>query len=55
MMKIESKFLISVEKQLFIDILFKFEAIIAFDEFEMGFLDSSIEPPIIIHTISHTS
>ena len=54
-MKIESRFLISIEKQLFIDILFKFKAIIAFNEFKIRFLDSFIKSSIVIHTISHIS
>ena len=54
-MKIELEFLISTKKQLFVDILFEFKAIIAFDESEMRLLDPFIEPPIVIYTIPHTS
>src|SRR5947207_6630528 len=53
-MKIGPGFLIPAEKQLFIDILFEYEAAIAFDESEMGLLDPTIEPPVVIHTIPHT-
>src|SRR5438046_2988851 len=53
-MKIGSGFLTPAEKQFFIDILFEYEVIIAFDESEMGLLDPSIEPPVVIHTIPHT-
>jgi hypothetical protein len=38
-MKIGISFLSDPEKQLFIDILFKYEDAIAFDESEMGLLD----------------
>jgi hypothetical protein len=41
------------EKQLFVDILFEFEAAIAFDDSEMGLLKPEIEPPIVIHTVPH--
>ena len=53
-MKIGVGFLSGPEKQLFIDILFEHEGAIAFDESEMGLLDPSIEPPVVIHTIPHT-
>ena len=43
-----------MEQKLFVDILFEFEAAIAFDELEMGLLDPSIEPPIVIPIIPHT-
>ena len=36
--KIDIGFLLDVEKQLFIDILFKYESAIAFDDSEMGLL-----------------
>jgi hypothetical protein len=52
-MKIGVGFLSCPEKQLFIDILFDFESAIAFDESEMGLLDPSIEPPVVIHTVPH--
>jgi hypothetical protein len=42
------------EKQLFIDILFEFEGAIAFEDSEMGLLNSEIEPPIHINTIPHS-
>ena len=53
-MKIGSGFLTPAKKQFFIDILFEYEVAIPFDESEMGLLDPSIEPPVIIHTIPHT-
>ena len=53
-MKIRPGFLTPVEKQLFIDILFEYEAAIAFDESEMRLLNLSIESPAVIHTIPHT-
>ena len=52
-MNIGTGFLSDQEKQLFIDILFEFEGAIAFDDSEMGLLDSSIEPPVVIHTVPH--
>jgi len=53
-MKIGVGFLSAPEKQLFTDILFEYEAAIAFDESEMGLLNPSIEPPVVIHTVPHT-
>ena len=53
-MKIGNGSLSPAERQLFVDILFEHEAAIAFDESEMGLLDPSIEPPVVIHTIPHT-
>jgi hypothetical protein len=53
-MKIGVGFLSGPEKQLFIDILFEHEGAIAFDESEMGLLDPSIEPTVVIHTVPHT-
>ena len=52
-MKIGTGFLSTVEKQLFIDILFEFEGAIAFDDSEMGLLNPAIEPPVHIHTVPH--
>jgi len=52
-MQIGTGFLSDVERQLFIDILFKHEGVIAFDDSEMGMLKPEIEPPIIIHTVPH--
>ena len=52
-MKIGIGFLSNAEKQLFIDILFKYESIIAFDDSEMRLLRSEIKPPAVIHTIPH--
>ena len=52
-MNIGTGFLSEPEKQLFIDILFKYESAIAFDDSEMGLLRPEIEPPVVIHTIPH--
>ena len=52
-MKIGTGFLTEVEKQLFIDILFEFEGVIAFEDSEMELLNPAIEPPIHIHTVPH--
>ena len=52
-MKIDTDFLTEKEKQIFINILYKDEDAIAFDDFEMGLLDSAIESSMIIHTIPH--
>jgi len=53
-MKIGGEMLSENEKQLFIDILFKYEGAIAFDDSEMGLLNPEIEPPVKIHTVPHT-
>ena len=50
---IDAEFLSENEKQLFIDILFKYENVIAFNNFEMNLLRSEIESPIVIHIRSH--
>jgi hypothetical protein len=42
------------ERRLFLEILFEFEGAIAFEDNEMGVLDTRIKPPIEIHTIPHT-
>lgn len=52
-MKIGPGFLSPEERQIFVDILYEYEGAIAFDESEMGLLDPSIEPPVVIHTIPH--
>ena len=52
-MRIGTRLLSEVEKQLFIDILFEYEGAIAFDDSEMGMLKPEIEPPIVIHTVPH--
>ena len=52
-MKIGIEFLSPTERQLFIDILFEYEAAVAFDESEMRLFDPSIESLVIIHTIPH--
>ena len=51
--KIGPGFLSDNERQLFIDILYKYEGAIAFDNSEMGLLWPEIEPSIVIHTIPH--
>ena len=53
-MKIGIGFLSPEERQIFVDILVEYEGAIAFDESEMGLLDPSIEPPVVIHTVPHT-
>ncbi len=53
-MKIGTGYLREAERKLFVDILYEFEAAVAFDESEMGLLDPSIEPPIVIPTIPYT-
>jgi len=52
-MNIGTGFLLDPEKQLFIDILFKYEGAIAFDDSEIGLLRPEIAPPIVIHTVPH--
>ena len=52
-MNIGTGFLSEAKKQLFIDILFKYEGAIAFDDSEMGLLQPEIKPPIIIQTVPH--
>lgn len=52
-MQIGAGFLSDAEKQLFIAILYEYEGAIAFEDSEMGLLDPSIEPPVVIHTVSH--
>jgi hypothetical protein len=44
-MKIGNGLLTEKERQLFVDILFEFEAAVAFEDSEMGLLDPSIDPP----------
>jgi hypothetical protein len=39
---------------MFINILFEYEGVIAFTDDEMGLLDPSIEPAVIVHTVPHT-
>ena len=53
MMKIDPGFLSDNERQLFIDILYKYEGAIAFEDSEMGLLRPEIEPLVVIHTIPH--
>jgi len=52
-MRIGTDFLTDTEKQLFIDILFEFEPVLAFDDSEMGLLNPDVEPPVEIHTVPH--
>ena len=51
--KIGNGFLSDAERQLFVDILFEYERAIAFDDSEVGLLDSAIEPPVVILTVPH--
>ena len=53
-MKIDINFLSDSEKPLFIDILFEYEDTITFDNSEMSLLHLEIEPPVVIHIISHS-
>lgn len=53
-MKIGDGFLTDDEKQLFIDILYEFEEALAFEDSEMGLLDETMEPPVVIHIVPHT-
>ena len=53
-MRIGTGFLTDDEKNLFIDILFEFEGVLAFDDSEMGLLNPEVEPPVEIHTVPHT-
>ena len=43
------------EKKTFNRYFFEYKSRVTFDEFEMGLLDVSIKPPIVVHTVSHTS
>ena len=52
-MQIDTRSLSPEEKQLFLDILFKYERAIAFDDSEIGLLRPEIEPPAVIHTVQH--
>jgi transposase InsO family protein len=53
MIKIGDGKLSEGEKGLFVDSLFEFEGAIAFDDDEMGLLDTRIEPPVKAHVIPH--
>jgi len=52
-MNIGTGFLSEAEKQLFVEILFKYEGAVALDETEMGPFSADIEPPIMIHTVPY--
>lgn len=52
-MKIGDGFLSEEERMLFVDILYEFEGVLAFEDSEMGCLHESIEPPVIVHTVPH--
>src|SRR6204780_610957 len=52
-MKIGVGFLSGPERKLFIDILYEFEGVIAFEDNEMGLVKPEIEPPVVIHTVPH--
>ena len=53
-MQIGTGFLLDAEKKLFIDILYEYKGAIAFEDSEMGLLDPSIKPPVVIHMVPHT-
>src|SRR5439155_26748416 len=52
-MNIGTGFLSEPERQLFIDVLFKYEGAIAYDDSETGLLRPEFQPPIVIHTVPH--
>ena len=52
-MKIGDGFLSEEERMLFVDILYEFEGVLAFEDSEMGCLHESIEPPVVVHTVPH--
>ena len=52
-LRIGTGFLSDEEKQLFVDILFKFEGAVAFTDDEMGLVKPEIEPPVVVHTVPH--
>jgi hypothetical protein len=52
-MKIGVGFLSGPERKLFIDILYKYEGAIAFEDAERGLVKLEIEPPVVIHTVPH--
>lgn len=52
-MNIGIRFLSEPEKQLFIDILFKYKSAIAFSDSEIDLLRPEIKPRVVIHTVPH--
>ena len=52
-MQIGTGFLFEAEKQIFIDILYQYEGVIAFDDSEKRLLKPAIEPPVVIYTVPH--
>ena len=44
---------IEAEILVFIDILFKYEGALSWEDSEMGMLDPAIEPPMEIHVVPH--
>ena len=55
LLKIKIGFLSVAERQVFVDILlFEYEGAIAFNDSEMGLLNSDIKPPVIVQSVPHT-
>jgi hypothetical protein len=52
-MKIGTGILFDTEIGVFIDILFKYEGALSWEDSEMGMLDPAIEPPMEIHAVPH--
>jgi hypothetical protein len=52
-MKIGVRFLSEPKRKLFIDILYVFKGIVAFEDSEMGLVKLEIETPIVIRTVLH--
>jgi hypothetical protein len=53
-MNISSRILSKEEVELVQErVLFQFEGAITFEDAHMRLLDSAIEPPVVIHTVSH--
>ena len=53
-MKIGNGFLSPEERAMFLEMLFEYEGVFAFDDSEMGTLDPRIEPPVVINTVPHS-
>ena len=53
-MKIGGGFLSVEERAMFLELLFEYEGVFAFDDSEMGTLDPRIEPPVVINTVPHS-
>jgi hypothetical protein len=52
-MKIGEGLLWPSEREWFVNLLYEFEGVLAFEDAHMGLLDPAIEPPIQIHTVPH--